>query len=82
MLTVLRVAPDVGRASGFVQTGFFSGLATMPVVFGRVVDWTGDFAWGWSITAVSLLSAIGVATLVLTRFVGPSVPEASTSGDR
>jgi predicted MFS family arabinose efflux permease len=73
MLTVLRVSPDVGRASGFVQTGFFSGLATMPVVFGRVVDRTGDFVWGWSITAMSLLAATAVAALVLPRFTSETL---------
>jgi MFS family permease len=82
MLTVLRVAPDVGRASGFVQTGFFSGLAIMPVVFGRVVDWTGDFAWGWLITGVSLLSAIAVATLVLTRYAAPTIEQSIVSENR
>jgi MFS family permease len=82
MLTVLRVSPDVGRASGFVQTGFFSGLAIMPVVFGRVVDWTGDFVWGWSITGLSLLSAVGVAALVLPRFVATSVPRSIAPGNR
>jgi predicted MFS family arabinose efflux permease len=36
-----------GLASGYVQTGFYSGFVGSPVLFGYAVDRTGEYTIGW-----------------------------------
>jgi predicted MFS family arabinose efflux permease len=51
---------DAGRASGYVQSGFYGGFALSPVLFGYSVDHTGGYTQGW----LGVTIAFFLATLV------------------
>ncbi len=64
MLAVLDEveAADAGRASGYVLFGFYGGFVPSPILFGAVVDATGDYRVAWTavagvFTAAALLMA-------------------------
>ncbi|MGH3327146.1 MAG: MFS transporter [Streptomycetales bacterium] len=63
MLTVIHIAPplDTARASGRVLAGFFTGLCGTPLVFGALVDATGTYLSGWTLTALMFAAAMAVA---------------------
>jgi nitrate/nitrite transporter NarK len=48
---------DAGRASGVVLFGFYTGFVPSPVVFGTLVDLTGDYRAAWGL----LLAVFAVA---------------------
>jgi nitrate/nitrite transporter NarK len=50
-------AEDAGRASGYVQTGFYGGFVVSPILFGYSVDVTGGYGLGWGSVAVVFLLA-------------------------
>jgi predicted MFS family arabinose efflux permease len=54
---------DAGRASGYVQSGFYGGYAISPVLFGYSVDTTGAYSLGWLAVAIVFVVATGVALL-------------------
>jgi predicted MFS family arabinose efflux permease len=54
---------EAGRASGYVQTGFYAGFVVSPALFGYSVDVTGSYAWGWSGAAVAFAAAAFVAAM-------------------
>jgi nitrate/nitrite transporter NarK len=54
---------DAGRASGYVQSGFYGGYAFSPVLFGYSVDTTGDYSTGWLAVTVVFVIATLVALL-------------------
>jgi MFS family permease len=46
-----------GLASGYVQTGFYSGFVLSPPLFGYLVDRTDDYTLGW--VGIAALFAVG-----------------------
>jgi predicted MFS family arabinose efflux permease len=62
MLTVIRTLPPalVGRASGIIQAGFFLGLGIAPTIFGVLVDTTGHYFAGWSLSGLTFLAAMAI----------------------
>jgi nitrate/nitrite transporter NarK len=54
---------DAGRASGYVQAGFYGGYALSPIVFGYSVDVTGTYDLGWLGVTVAFAAATAVAML-------------------
>jgi nitrate/nitrite transporter NarK len=54
---------DAGRASGYVQAGFYGGYAFSPIVFGYSVDATGNYDLGWLGVTVVFAAATVIAIL-------------------
>jgi nitrate/nitrite transporter NarK len=54
---------DAGRASGYVQAGFYGGYALSPIVFGYSVDVTGNYDLGWLGVTIAFATATAVAML-------------------
>jgi len=54
-----------GAATGFTLALSFAGMMLVPPVFGKIVDASGAYFWGWILLAV--LAAIGVAFLLPVR---------------
>jgi nitrate/nitrite transporter NarK len=54
---------DAGRASGYVQSGFYGGFAVSPILFGYSVDTTGEYTIGWIGVTAAFIAATLVATL-------------------
>jgi predicted MFS family arabinose efflux permease len=50
-----------GLASGYVQTGFYLGFVFSPVLFGYLVDRTGEYTLGWLCVAAAFAAATGIA---------------------
>lgn len=48
---------DAGRASGQVLLGFYTGFVSSPMVFGWIVDRTGEYAPGWALVTVAFVGA-------------------------
>lgn len=49
---------DAGRASGVVLFGFYTGFVPSPVVFGTLVDLTGQYRYAWGVLlAVFVIAA-------------------------
>jgi MFS family permease len=48
---------EAGRASGYVQSGFYGGFVASPYAFGYSVDTTGTYDWGWAAVAVVFAAA-------------------------
>ena len=65
MLALLRVAPvaQVGRSSGLVALGMYSGFASGPLLFGATVDRYGSYGLGWTLIVVLYLMAAWVGLL-------------------
>ena len=82
MLALLRrsAAGRLGTASGQVQGAFFFGLAAGPPVFGLLVDQGGDYAFGWSWTALSFVAAL--AAVRRLREDRPSLEARTTTEGR
>ena len=63
--------PAVGRASGVVASGMYLGFAAGPVVFGAVVDGTGEYGYAWTgVAIIYVLAALLVLTRMLSRRLG------------
>lgn len=60
----------VGRASGGIMAGFFTGFIVAPVTFGSAVDMTDGYAASWG-TLASLLFATFCAVSIWARRSGP-----------
>jgi len=59
--------PAVGRVTGVVASGMYLGFAAGPVIFGAVVDGTGEYGYAWTgVATIYVLAAL----LVLTRTMG------------
>nr|MBA2529741.1 MFS transporter [Euzebyales bacterium] len=55
---VTEVDPaDAGRASGHVLLGFYGGFVPSPIVFGAIVDATGDYRVAWAGVAAVFVAA-------------------------
>jgi MFS family permease len=50
-----------GLASGYVQTGFYSGFVVSPPLFGYLADRTGEYTRGWACVACVFVLATGLA---------------------
>jgi MFS family permease len=56
-----------GLASGYVQTGFYSGFILSPVLFGLIVDRTGEYTLGWAAVVAVFAAATCLALLWRAR---------------
>ena len=56
-VVALVAGPDQGRASGWVQTGFYAGFVVGPLVFGALADRTGAYGWSWTVAALAFVAA-------------------------
>jgi MFS family permease len=56
-----------GLASGYVQTGFYSGFILSPVLFGLIVDRTGEYTLGWAAAVAVFAAATCLALLWRSR---------------
>lgn len=63
-----------GRASGFVQAGFFAGFSGSPLLFGVVADATDGFTIGWAACAVLFACTIVLARRARWEPDAPVVP--------
>jgi predicted MFS family arabinose efflux permease len=52
-----------GRASGYVQSAFYSGFVVYPVLFGYTVDATGEWVVGWTVVTATFCIAALVSVL-------------------
>lgn len=63
--------PAVGRATGVVASGMYLGFAAGPVIFGAVVDTTGEYGYAWTgVAAIYVLAVLLVLTRTLRRRLG------------
>lgn len=59
MITLVRLESQVARSSGLVMAGFFTGMLTGPLAFGRLADETGTYAAGWlAVSAAFVLATV------------------------
>ncbi len=59
MLTLVRLENQIARSSGLVMAGFFTGMLTGPLAFGRLADETGTYAVSWlAVTAAFVLATV------------------------
>jgi predicted MFS family arabinose efflux permease len=79
MLAVLRLSGpgQTGHATGAVLTGFFLGLSLAPPAFGALVDATGSYGWGWTLTG----TCFAVAGVLMTVASWRAKRIRRTSGD-
>lgn len=76
-VTMMAVLASAGRdragsAAGWVQGGTYIGAAVGPIVFGYLVDRTGQYAAGWSVAGVSFLVAVLLARALRLRLLSDS----------
>lgn len=78
MLAAVEAARDkrVGRASGLVVLGFMTGMGIGPIAFGRAVDLTSTYNWGWLGATLSFT----MAALISTRWRQADSPAKPLSG--
>lgn len=57
---------SIGRSSGIMQIGFFSGFAIGPLFTGYLVDFTGGYGLNWLLIS-ALFAVVGVMTMRVPR---------------
>lgn len=62
MMSVMRRVrlTELGRSSGVLSLGIFTGFSIGPVIFGLTVDRSGTYSAGWALLVVLYLCAIAI----------------------